>query len=175
MNPAPNQNQPEATVADAFEALLGDLIPDERVRKDSLESRGVGIMTSSGTLVTLLLALSAVVTQAKDYRPSGSVLTLLAISAIVFVMAAALSTYNNSPARYLEIDASSLRTLTAAGTWDAAGSEARRQIAAARLEILRNWQEVNQSRARILTFAMFLEIAGILVAATAVVLILSRH
>jgi hypothetical protein len=103
------------------------------------------------------------------------VVVLLAISALTFVVAAALSTYCNSPGRYLEIDARSLRALTAAETWSAAGSEARRQIAAARLEIFRNWQRVNQSKAWILTFAIFFEIAGILVAAAAVILILSRQ
>jgi hypothetical protein len=47
--------------------LLKERLQEERAHKTSLEQRGLSVITSSGTLVTLLFALAAVVTASKSF------------------------------------------------------------------------------------------------------------
>lgn len=169
-----SQGDESQTVGAALAALLGDAIPAERAKKNSLESRALAVITSSGTLVTLLLALAALVTKTTKFVPTPVTLALLGLAAILFTAASCLAVYCNAPGGYYEIVPASLKALAAPHAWTADGSEARRELALAQLDILQDWRGMNEAKARILGFATLTEVTGLLVTAAAVIVILAE-
>jgi hypothetical protein len=163
------------TVGAALAGYLDGEMTAERAKKGSLESRALAVISSSGTLVTLLFGLAAVITKATSYAPSTATLVLLAIAAGLFAAASGLAIYCNVPGRYSEIEATSLRGLAGPAVWTTDGSEARRELALARIEILHDWQRMNDIKARVLFAAATGEVAGVLVAAAAVIVVLAAR
>jgi hypothetical protein len=78
-------NAQAAGAADVAGSVLFEtskqLLQDEYSRKSSLESRSTSVITTSGTVVTLVFALAALVT-----KPSAFVLPALAVAALVFAL-----------------------------------------------------------------------------------------
>lgn len=63
-----------------YQELLVGLLAEERERKKSIEQRGLSVVTSSGTLATLLFALAVLVTGSKGFQLPGSSRQLLVAS-----------------------------------------------------------------------------------------------
>jgi hypothetical protein len=86
-DPLPAQSDTAATVySDYVQALEAQ----ETARKSSLESRGVNVITTSGTLVTLLFGLVAVLTGSESFSLPASAHAYLIVTVILFVSATAL-------------------------------------------------------------------------------------
>ena len=149
-------------------AFLDDEIPAERARKNSLEVRALSVISSAGTLVTLLFGLSAVITRVTSFRPSLPTLVLLSVAATLFVISAILAIYCNMPGHYFEVDPMSLVNLTKEAMWTSKGSGADREVALARLEVLNDWKQVNQRKARVLATAALTEVLAVATTAAAV-------
>jgi len=147
-------------VGDAFIEFLDDQMLAERDRKSSLEARALGVITSSGLLVTLLFGVSSLVFGATGFRAALLVRALLAVAAILFVTASALAIFVNAPWGYLEVEPESLRELVAPSNWVLPGDEARRQLTAGRLEILASARQRNQVKALVLLLAAVAEVFG---------------
>ena len=147
-------------VGDALTEFLSDQVLAERARKSSLEARALGVITSSGVLVTLLMGLGSIVVGTAGFRASLSARALLVVAAAMFVIAAALAIFVNAPLGYLEVEPESLRDLAAPSNWILPGEEARRQLAAARLEALVSARRRNQAKALVLLLAAVAEVFG---------------
>lgn len=163
-----------STVGDASISLIDGQISFEREKKSSLEARGLAVITTSGTLVTLLLALAAVITRTHGLAPSLVPQVLLLGALLAFLAAASLAIYCNAPLQMREVDAASLRSLTTRDVWNGVGDEARREIAIARLESLIVIQGVNEIKARMLLFATGSEVVAIVLTGLAAAVILVR-
>jgi hypothetical protein len=162
------------TVGDACKTLLDKQIEVERTKKGSLEARGLAVITTSGTLVTLLLGLSGVITTVHAFAPPLAARLLLIAAVVAFIFAAALGIYCNAPLRYRELDPESLRTMTAFGVWTAPGHEAEREIAIARLDSLIRASDVNEDKATALLIATTIEVIAMVFTGLAAAVILSR-
>lgn len=162
----------DGTVGSALAHLLDDVLPAERARKNSIEARALAVISSSGTLVTLLLALGAVVTRVTGLQPSLFAIVMLGMSAGLFTIAAGLAIYCNVPGGYYEIEPHSLLTMTRPDVWDKDGSGARRELAIARIEVVRDWRRMNERKARVLAVAAATEVVGVLTTTVAVVIVL---
>ena len=160
------------TVGEVLVGVLADLIAYERAKKSAMEARGLAVITSSGTLVTLILALAAVVTSLNDFRPSGASRWLFALSALLIVGAAGLGVYCNSPTKYLDFDTASLRSLIDPHEWSTPGPDAARQVAESRISILADMRDRTERKAAALAWGAGLQVAGIVLLALAVVGIL---
>ena len=147
-------------VGDAFIEFLADQMPAERDRKSSLEARALGVVTSSGVLVTLLFGLGSLVFGATGFRAGLLVRVLLAVAAMFFVAASALAIFVTAPWGYREFEPESLRELVAPANWTLPGDEARRQLSAGRLEILVKARRRNQVKALVLLLAAAAEAFG---------------
>ncbi|HEX6682166.1 MAG TPA: hypothetical protein VF062_05200 [Candidatus Limnocylindrales bacterium] len=123
-------------------------------------------------LVSLLLALGAVVTGADAYTPGTATLIVLATSAAFYAIAACVGVYCNAPGRYLEIQAEDLRALAAPEEWSKEGTAADAQLALARVYMLEDWRRANEIKARWLVAAAVFEVGGILTTAAAVTIVL---
>jgi hypothetical protein len=138
--------------------LVQDQLVEERSTKSSLETRAIGVITSSGALATLLFALAALVTKTATYTlPDlarlGLVLTLLA-----FICAALFSILAASPGTYQEVTIPSLRD--AAGHMGSPAREGEPAIASVLVDIIETARDKNADKAKHLKRAVTAEAVG---------------
>ena len=91
--------------ADRLEAELDGQLALEWDRKASLEQRGINIITASGALVTLVFAVSAIVTKSTTFKFFRGWEHWLLVAALIFFVAAAIGGIaSNRVASYRAVD-----------------------------------------------------------------------
>jgi hypothetical protein len=146
--------------------ILGELIQDaldeERKLKDSLAQRSVMVISTSGTLVTLSLGVSALVTRAQEFVVPAAVLVCVAVALVLLFGAAVLAVLNNAPWRQgtVDLDAFAERG-TLAADWSAADGELEVEAYALRLRLAADLRASNHRRSRYLLLALALECAAL--------------
>lgn len=155
-------------------AFVREELDAESERKASLESRAITVITSSGTLVTLLLGLAALVTKSSKFRLDRPERWLLAVSALLFVIAAAFGIVASTPFKFLLVDPRSLVSTVSAKVWATDGTELSRELTTARLAQLGDIRSRNELRAEILVAALTAQVTAVLLTATAVAAVLLR-
>jgi hypothetical protein len=143
--------------SDVYADFVKSMLDAEVVRKSSLEQRGLGIITTSGTLVTLLFGLAAAITSAKTFTFPSAARDWLTAAAILFVLAAAAGIGANIPLFYGKVV---VEQDTLEAVWDDNAPDARRAVTGARLNRLHAAQTVNSVKAWILVVGMLLELAA---------------
>ncbi len=161
-----------ATAGDAYSELIGEQLAEERERKTSLEQRGLAVITTAGVLVSLLLGLAAVVTSAKGFAVPDLARYLLAVALALFLGAAVTGIVTNWPRKYIEVADSDLERLTQPNLWEGPVLVGSRRAAEVRVMILRKARAINRAKARVLNWAMVLEVAAVAVVAVSVAVIL---
>jgi hypothetical protein len=133
----------------------------EEERRKSLESRGITVITSSGTLATLLLGLVALSTRSQStFQLPHDARTPLALALVAFTLAAALAIVTNVPRGSAEADIQGLVQLIKT-YWDDPEREALRTVSVNRLNILDSARSVNTEKAWALVGAMAFETVAI--------------
>jgi hypothetical protein len=150
-----------------FADAVRDLLNVEEQRRQSLEARGVSVITVSGTLVTLLLGLAALVTKRTDFHLTGSARELVTGAVVAFTVAALLAIAAHAPQRERVGDAGELAA-TLPGLWDEGADFARKKLTATRLELLGATQRANDRRATALLGAMIAQAVAVALLAWAV-------
>lgn len=153
--------------SDVFAELVQELLAAEEKRRDSLEARGGAVITVSGALVTLLLALTALVTREKTFTLPEAARVRLSFAVVAFVVAAllAIATYIPQPARIT--DPAQLSELLPT-MWDRGSDFALKKVTATRLEQLATMQSANDRKARALLGAISAQVVAVLLLAWAV-------
>ncbi len=171
---APDQ-QPATGLEPGF-AAYGELLKDEleaqEKRKASFEQRGLAVITTSGTLVTLLFALAALSTKENDtFVLPANARTWLSAGLTLFVLAAILAVLTNVPLRYQAVTADGVKKrLNESPVRDA--TEAAKDIALTRVKVLRDAKRKNGLKGLVLVCAMILEVAATFCVARAIAIIL---
>ena len=150
---------------EVFAPFVRDQLGEERDRKSSLEQRGLAVITSSGAFVTLVLAVAALVTGAKDFELSDGARHWLLGALIAFVAAAVLGVLCNAPLEYNEPGSTMESWLEK--HWEGTAGAALKATALADLQTLRVARNKNGGKARLLTWAIASEVAGLLFVAIA--------
>src|ERR1700761_1725868 len=88
------------TGPDIYGDYIKSLVDAEIGRKTSLEQRGAGVVTTSGTLVTLLFALIGVITAAKNFSLPTPAHGYLGAAVILFAIAVGVGLTANLPFFY---------------------------------------------------------------------------
>lgn len=146
----------------AFSALISEQLEEERARKQSLEQRGLAVVTSSGTLVTLLFALAALVTKPETFQLPPDSKKYLAVAVGAFAIAGVLGIFTNKPLRYEEPSTDWLRSLTAPTIWNNASEAiAARRAAESRVNTIDSFRSKNVQKVRLLAFAIGLEVVAV--------------
>lgn len=156
------------TSAPAVMKLVQDQLTEERSTKTSLETRAIGVITSSGALATLLLGLAALVTKPAEYVPPALVRVILGVSLVAFIASAVLAIVAARPGTYHEVDIESLRSAASKDAMGAPAEEGEPTIAGVLVDIIDIARENNGSKAKFLRRAVTLE--GIAAALLAVAL-----
>ena len=155
---------------DALFALITEQLAQERLRKTWIEERGIGIVTTSAGLATLLFGLTAVSTGADGFRPTDQVRVLLAISAVVFLLAGLAGLAVAYPWPYRETDEDRLTGWLEETDRDERYH--RQRAARARLSILRGWRSIDSKKVWIVFAGMALQTFALVLVAMAVVVVL---
>jgi hypothetical protein len=153
--PAASREQGSTPYSDYVKALEDA----EVARKASLESRGVGVITTSGTLVTLLFGLVAVLTGSKTFVFPAAGRGYLAAAAILFVLATSLGIVVNLPLFYR---APQLTTKDLQKVWNWSSSDAKAKIAVTRLVTIASAKKANAIKAWLLFAAGVIEFGALL-------------
>ncbi|MEU4574664.1 hypothetical protein [Nonomuraea sp. NPDC023979] len=153
----------------AYHALLIDQLADERAKKNSFEQRGIAVISTSGTLVTITLGFVALATRTQTYVLGATVVVLLVVALAGLILAAVTGLVVNLPARLPVVDVDDLRTADEGGD-DLETARTEHEILAL---VLTGLRQVNRRRARILFAALLVEVTALTVMAAAVVAVLA--
>jgi hypothetical protein len=170
------QNKARVTLAEvsgsSFGPTIKDQLDEERARKNSLEARGIGIVTSSGALATLLFGLVAF-TRGTNNQLHWNIGTPARVALLVgvglFAVAALLGLAANYPGDYREAAVDRLENRVEPGEWhkpdpvDAARRDARINVIAIKAARL-----VNGKKARAVRWGIAAEAAATAAVALAV-------
>ena len=152
--------------------LIEDQLAEERSTKSSLESRAIGVITSSGALATLLFALAALVSKPTGYRLPDLARYVLLATLVAFMAAAVLAILAARPGTYHEVDVDSLKLAAAPEAMAAPAEDGGPKIAAVLVEIIATARQRNAEKARSLKAAVGLEAAAAVLLAIAVGVVL---
>ena len=143
-----------------FPDFVKDLLTVEDKRRDSLEARGSSMITASATLVTLLVALGAFVTNRQGFQLPEATRAPLSVAVVAFVVAAVLgiATYIPQPARMT--DPVALASLLPE-YWPKGKDFAQKKITVTRLEQLATLQRTNDWKARALLAAVAAQLVAV--------------
>jgi hypothetical protein len=166
--------KPPPGAGTVYGPLLADALDAEMAQKASIEQRGLAVITTSGVLVSLLVALSALLL-GKDYNfLDAGTKTLLILAVAAFVAAAGLGLATNAPRRYWGLSEEDLERISAPDSWLGDADEAALVVAQQRAAELGHAKRANERKARLLLTALGVEVIGVgLVAAALVVAFVS--
>lgn len=150
----------ERFAASAYSPLIDTQLAEERRAKDSLEQRGLAVITSSGTLVSLLFGFAALVESATSLRLSAPTKVLLIASMILFISAVILGVFVNRPRDYEDVPAGALKTLVKEWT-DRDPIEASREVADVLVRIIAAARKSNDKKSELLSRAIALEVFAV--------------
>lgn len=146
--------------SDVYADFVKSLVDAESSRKSSLEQRGIAVITTSGTLVTLLFGLIAVITSSKTFVLPSRVHGWLAGAAILFVLAALLGIVMNVPLFYGEI---AITEAELRESWGDAPPDAQASVTSVRLKSLAQASKANTRKAWVLVFSVILELIAVII------------
>lgn len=157
-------------------SAYGEFVKDELAaqdqRKTSFEQRGIAVITTSGTLATLLFALAALSTKESDtFVLPADARDWLLYALVGFVLAAVAAVITNWPVSYEAVDAEAIKErLKKDPPWDA--ERAAKDIALTRVKALDSAKKKNGFKAWALTAGMGFEVAAVACVARAISIVL---
>lgn len=156
---------------DVYAELVKSLVDAERTRKTSLEQKASAVITTSGTLVTLLFGLVAVITSKASYALPTAAHGWLGAAVWAFVLAACIALMISVPRPYGQIELTNAKLLA---LWSDPVKKAQAQVTGVRLRALETARSRNTTKAWMLAAAIFAELIAVGLLATAVVVVLHQ-
>ncbi len=156
----------------AYGSFIKDELDAQDKRKASFEQRGLAVITTSGTLVTLLFALAALSTKkTQTFVLADAARNWLLASLAFFVLAALAALITNIPLSYQAVEADAVKgRLQETPVRDA--GDAAKDIALTRVKALADAKRKNGIKGWVLLAGMALEVAGVACVAMAVSFVL---
>jgi hypothetical protein len=156
----------------AYLDLIRQQLDAEVHRKDSLEHRGLAILASSGTLVAVVLGLVTLALSVGGVALTDSLrLTLLATLGL-FMLAAVFGILVSSLRAYDEVKVSELHRILSEDFWEGPVVVGTRRSGEVLVKILEAARKRNNTKAKLLTWSLWLEVGGTLTLTTGIALIL---
>jgi hypothetical protein len=155
---APESEPPAGAV---IAELIGREVERTQTVAASLQSRGLAVITSAGTLVTLLFGLSALATNVEGFHLTTATKLPLSLAAGFLVLAAIAGIVTNAPRQRQVLGLDGLAPLLDDDLWTKDAKHAIRATARAQLKIATDARRANRTMARCLLAAVALEICGV--------------
>lgn len=161
------------TVGDFYAAFVADQLEAEQDRRKTLDSRAVGVITSSGTFATLVFAFAAFVSTAEERTVSPAAAAALILSLLLFTASSVLALLGSRLFSYRVAEVEDLRELTNWDSWRGSGTEgaeASWQIARANLTTVATLRTGNNTKSEWVVLALSSQVGAVASLAAAVVL-----
>lgn len=130
-------------------AYVEKQLVSERERFGNLDNKGAALITSSGTLVTLVLAVSALVTSRASFQLNGANIVLAVVALTLFVLAAIAGLITNWTRNYEVPSADTLDDLWKVKKyWKRAEPAARNTVIRWDINTIRTLRAVNNRKAK---------------------------
>ncbi|MGH4031736.1 hypothetical protein ACQB60_22700 [Actinomycetota bacterium Odt1-20B] len=139
-------------------------------RRAALESRAISVITTSGTLVTVLLGLAAL--SPDELEQSAATRVLVGLALIGFIVAAAFGVWANIPMKFLEVNPETLHAHIAEPLWSADEAKAKREVARVQLESWGFLHAACRRKGRLLFAAFVAQLSAVITLGVAIVLFL---
>lgn len=154
---------------DIYAAFVTERLADQEARKESVERRGMAVVTTSGTLVSLLFGLVAFITDDDGFRIDAVGEAILLLGLVCFVAAAVLGLLTNLPRDYTNIDPTDAFGSDALKQyWNDDRAAAHMRLTATRVGMVATAQTRNEEKAQLLLKAMIAEVVAVFFVAVAV-------
>jgi hypothetical protein len=148
------------TGAQVYLDFANRLVDDQDARKESIERRGLAVVTTAGALVTLMFALVAAISQAKTFQLPTTAHGPLGFALGAFVLAAAGAIFTNMPLSYKNVGPEELGAFFLDHV-DGPEVDEKVRISATQLGRFKASSRVNGFKAWVLVFAMVCELFAI--------------
>jgi hypothetical protein len=155
-----------------YSAFVKELLEAEEKRNSTMETRAVAVITTSGVLVTLLLAFAALVTRVQTFRVPGFTLFLAGASACLFVAAALCGILTNAPWRVWTLKPDCLNR-EIWERWGDAGDDPVAKTTVTRLALWGETHKLTQRKAKLLFAATAFQSLAVVILVGAVLNILA--
>ena len=165
---SPSGTSQQGIAGDFYSKLIDDQLTEERNRKTSLEQRGAGVITTAGTLVTLVFGFTAVVKGSNALHIPDDARLGLVGALFLLLIAVAIALLIGRPRLYFEVTKKGLEDMVSRAEWlDPNTIEARRSTARAAAEIIVSARSANDKKSNLLTIALIFEWLGVVCLAVA--------
>jgi hypothetical protein len=157
----PDTRPPVAPEAIAlYSEVAAAQVADKRAAKESLERRALQVVTTSGTLLTIIFGLVALVTREQAFVIPTGARVFLYVSLVLFVVAAGLGLYANKPSEsYDTLAPDGLRkVIDDSNHHSEFGAHVR--IAKAQVAVLESYLPANRRLAELVGFAILVELVA---------------
>ncbi|MBV9823659.1 MAG: hypothetical protein JO144_15615 [Actinobacteria bacterium] len=157
------------TAPDVYTDFVKLLLDAEAARRTALEQKGTGVITTSGSLVTLLFGLVAVITGANTFSLPGASHGWLVAAIAFFVLSAVLALLISVPLPYGQTD---ITVNQLASWWNQPPQQAQAAVSGVRLQALTAARRMNAMKAWILIGAVVCELVALIMLGIAVLRII---
>lgn len=155
------------SAGEVFADFVKDQLEQEDKRRASLETRGVGVITVSGTLVTLLFGISAVVTKNAAFTAPAEVRQRLSWALLAFAVSSVIAIGTTMPLATQIVDATRLGP-EIQHRWGSTLDAAQKKITGTRVADLTSAQRVNTIKSLLLMTAVSAQVVAVLLLAWSV-------
>ena len=162
-----------ATAGAHYSSLITDQLEYEQAAKQSLEQRGVAVITTAGTLVAVLLSLGALVTSSKEFEPPLVAEALVIVALLLFIAACAAAVATNRVRAYEVPDIDALSRLLDERFQAGSSAVGERRVADLRLTMLKTVRRQNERKATALQWALRLQVGAVTSLAVSIVVIVA--
>jgi hypothetical protein len=169
----------EDVAGSAYGLLIADQLTQQRALKTSLEQRGIAVITTAGTLVTLLFGLAAFTTANKanpfHVLPLDTRL-LFGLALVLFGAAIVLGVLTNRPSMsYNELAPKAFDLMLDEDAWRSSDTVlAAKRVAEAQAGIAVGASTANTQKAALLIWAFAAEVAAVIALGLAIGLVVLR-
>lgn len=154
---------------DVYAEFVKRLADAEVARRGSLEQKAGAVITTSGTLVTLLFGLVAVITAGSTYSLPREAHCWLVGSLVLFVLAAVIALVVNIPRPYGQAELSKVQLTS---SWSDTAEKAQAVVAGLHLKAVEKARHVNDVKAWMLVAAFAAEVVAVFLLAVAIGIVL---
>ncbi|HEU5062846.1 MAG TPA: hypothetical protein VFT79_06805 [Solirubrobacterales bacterium] len=148
-----------------------DQVAQQDERKESIEKRGLAVITSSGTIVSLLFGLVAVLTGVEKYELPAGAEPWLGCALAGFITATLAGIVTNVPLHYQAVEPDELKKAVKSH-WSDAPEVAEQRVAATEIKVLASAQRKNSIKGWVLVVAVSAQLFAVASLALAVRVIL---
>lgn len=157
----------------SIDRLIQEALAEERKLKASFEQRAAFVISSSGGLSTLLLALAAISTGSEQFELPVGARVMLVVAVFLFAISALLCLKVNQPTQHAESSVTGLMALLEnVEMWKASEVVGLRTVSRNRIDILGSFRSANAKKGEYLRWAIGAEVVAVMAVSLSVVTVL---